>query len=120
VTVENIRMRPARQMIKKFIARINTLSTMQIMWLCCVVGLGCMLGGMSIFNAGGFTKPIGAVLVSLSFLFYGLIGVPMIIRRELPWNIPVRGGIAVVQGIGLVVIGTVGFIILFIVLLGGM
>ena len=107
-------------MIKKFLTRLNTMSTMQLMWLCGLVGLGFMLVGMLIFNAGGLTKLIGAVLISLGFIFYGLIGVPMIIRRELPWLIPIRGRQAVVQGISLVVVGIMGSIILCIVIFGGM
>ena len=107
-------------MIRKFLARLNAMSTTQLMWLCGLVGLGLILGGMRIFNAGGLTKLIGALFIPLGFLFYGLIGAPMIIRRELPWQIPIRGRLAVVQGISLVVVGIVGSIILCIIMLGGM
>jgi hypothetical protein len=96
------------------------MSTMKLMWLCGIVGLGFMLGGMFIFNLGGLGKPIGGFFIPLGFLVSGLIGLPMIKRRELPWNIPIRGHIAVVQGRALLVTGIVLSVFLWIVILGGM
>jgi hypothetical protein len=107
-------------MIKDFLTRLNTMSTMKLMWLCGLVGLGFMLGGMFVFNTGGFGKQIGGFFLPLGFLVWGLIGIPMIIRRELPWSIPIRGRIAVVQGIVLLVTGIVLSVFLWIVTLGGL
>ena len=107
-------------MIKDFLTRLNTMSTMKLMWLCGIVGLGFMLGGMYIFNTGGLGKPIGGFLLPLGFLVWGLIGLPMIKRRELPWNTPIRGHIAVVQGRVLLGAGIVLSVFLWIVFLGGM
>ena len=96
------------------------MSTMKLMWLCSVVGLGFILGGMVILNTGGLGKPIGGFFLPLGFLVWGLIGIPMIIRRELPWSIPIRGRMAVVQGIVLLVTGIVLSVFLWIVILGSM
>jgi hypothetical protein len=107
-------------MIKAFLTRLHTISTIKLVWLCGVVGLAFILGGMFLFNAGGLAKPIGGFFIPLGFLVCCLTGIPMIMRRELPWNNVIRGRIAVVQGVVLLVVGIVLSVLLWVVLLGGM
>ncbi len=106
-------------MIKKILVHLNTMSTIKLIGLCMIAGLGFILGGVLLASAGGVGKLIGGFFVPLGFLFLGLMGVPMIIRRELPWLITIRGWLAVAEGVILVVFGIIASVILWIVILGG-
>jgi hypothetical protein len=106
-------------MFKNLLARLNTFSTMKLIWLCILIGLGFVVGGILIASIGGVAMQIGGFFFPLGFLCWGLTGVPMIIRRELPWLITVRGWPAVFEGVVLVIAGILSSVILWIVILGG-
>jgi len=76
------------------------------------VGMASLTIGAFIGNAGPVANFIGRLLIVLGFFAFGLMGLPMMIRREMPWLIHVRGWIAVVEGVGLLVCGWVAAIIM--------
>lgn len=67
-------------------------------------------------SAGYRDTPAQSILSGVTFLLWGSMGLPMIIRKEIPWASTAPGWVAVVQGAILILIGwgiALGFVILW-------
>jgi hypothetical protein len=66
-------------------------------------------------SAGYIDTPIQRFLLILTFFLLGFMGLPMIVRKETPWFITLKGWVAIVQGVVLMLIWwgiDIGFVIL--------
>jgi hypothetical protein len=102
-------------MFKKIINSLSKWETIHLVMLPVAIGLLPLFGFLLLGSAGYRDTPIQYFLVSLMFFSWGFMGLPMIVRKEVPWLIVFRGWVAVVEGVALLVMGwglAIGFMVI--------
>lgn len=88
--------------MKKHIS-FSRINTRVLIAIPVVLGFFCI--GIQLFVFKAYTgKFIEDLLISFTFFFWGLSGVPMIVRKEAPGFLP-SGIFAVIEGVILVILG---------------
>jgi len=107
-------------MLNKFFSRFSKMKTFDLIKIPLVVGFIFTFASILLYGrAGYFGNLIGSFLISFAFFSWGFIGLPMIIRKEMPWLITIRGWWAVVEGVAFLIIFWGGAIVFFVSLLSG-
>lgn len=65
--------------------------------------LGFIIIGVQLSVVNMFSKTVQDILISLTFFFWGMSGIPMIVRKEAPGYL-LRGSLAIAQGIILLIV----------------
>ena len=102
-------------MLKYMIQHLYGMKTSHLVLLPMILSLMPILILVWLGSAGSRHTPLQNTLSCITFFLWGCVGLPMIIRKEMPWFVTMRGWAAVVQGIILVSIGwgtAMGFVIL--------
>ena len=87
-------------MFKKLIVRCSTMATVDLIKIPLAIGFLFSVASMALFSSTSHLgKLTGGILLSVAFFVWGLMGLPMIIRKEMPWLIMVRGWFAVLEGV---------------------
>ena len=105
-------------MFSKLISRLSSKSTSDLIKIPFVTGL--LLMGTSIVLLDRTPQSrnlVSGLLIPLGFFAWGFAGIPMIIRKEMPWLIIIKGWFAVLEGIAILVTCWGVAIILSVVLL---
>jgi hypothetical protein len=92
-------------MSKKIFAVLSKMKTIHLVMLPVIIGILIILIALGVARLGSIGNQIGGFLLAFGLFVIGLMGLPMIIRKEIPWLVTIRGWIAVVEGIILLVIG---------------
>ena len=92
-------------MFKKIFNYFSKWETLSLVLLPIGIGLLPLFAFFSLGSLGYRGTSIGGFLLSLTTLCWGFMGVPMIIRKQVPWLITIRGWPAVLEGIILTLIG---------------
>ncbi len=86
-------------MFKRIVNFLSTLQTIHLILLPVAISL-LPLAVFGVLGSAGYRgTPLQGLLLLLVIFLWGLMGVPMIIRKEVPWLMAIRGSLAVVQGI---------------------
>jgi hypothetical protein len=94
-------------MFKKFIAFFSRMTTKRLLDLFLLIGLALwILSGVFLYIA----PYIGGLLFILGLVAFGFMGLIIIVRKEFPWIIPIKGWLAVVEGVIFLVFGWVAAI----------
>jgi hypothetical protein len=102
-------------MFKKIISSLSKTKTINLVMLPVAIGISIILVSLVVADTGHIGNKIGGFLLSLGLFVLGFMGLPMIIRKEVPWLITIRGWIAVVEGVILLLIwwgAAIGFVTL--------
>lgn len=103
-------------MLKTITNSRNAMRTGHLVMLPLIVGLLLILILVVLRYAGYQNTVAQNIVAGLTFFLWGCTGLPMIIRKEIPWFTRAPGWVAVVQGVLLLIIGwtiALGFAILF-------
>jgi hypothetical protein len=76
---------------KKIINALSNKGTLYLVMLPAVIGMMVMLIALGISSTGHIGHQIGSFLLPLGLFVWGFMGLPMIIRKEVPWLITIRG-----------------------------
>lgn len=93
---------------------LSTMKTIHLIMLPMVLSLVPIIILVWIGSAGYRQTLAQNILSCITFFLWGCVGLPMIVRKEVPWLVTVRGWVAVVEGVILLLIGwviAIGFII---------
>ncbi len=91
-------------MFKKAIKLLSKMETLHLILLPVAIGILIILISLGLTSTGYIGHQIGSFLLPLGLFVLGFMGLPMIVRKEVPWLITIKGGIAVVEGIVLLLI----------------
>ena len=86
-------------MLKKIRNILARMETRYLILLPLLIGAVPLIILFSLPKAEYSGTPVAEFLILLTFFTWGLMGLPMIIRKEAPWLIPITGWLAVVEGI---------------------
>ena len=99
------------QMLKRLISLVSEIQTIYLVLVPAAIAL--LIIWLTLEFGGG------DLLIPLALFVWGFMGLPMIIRREVPWLITIRGRIAVLEGIVVMVLSWAAAFIILAALLGG-
>jgi len=100
-------------MLRKILREISSARTIHLVIIPFVIGLILMLLAWELGGRKGMEHYIGGLLLSLAFFVWGFMGLPIILRKEIPWLITIKGWFAVVEGVVLMLTAwVVAFILL--------
>ncbi len=99
-------------MVDRLVSRFSLITTYQLVMIPLAVAITLLTIGAFILGAGPPANFIGRLLIILGFFALGLMGLPMVIRRELPWLIHLKGWPAAIEGVALLICGWAATIIL--------
>jgi len=97
-------------MFNRLIYWLSHTTTYKLVMIPLAVGMASLTIGAFIGGAGSVANFIGRLLIVLGFFAFGLMGLPMVIRKEMPWLIHIKGWPAVIEGVALLVCGWVASI----------
>ncbi len=90
-------------MTKRLISTLSNMQTSRLIALPLIIGVLLMFTSMLLLIGSNLLgKFLGVYLLPAAFFVWGSTGLPMIIRREMPWLFFVTGWLAVAEGIILV------------------
>jgi len=104
-------------MFKKIIYILSNMKTQHLVVLPIAIGISVLLIALGLGKTSHIGNQIGRFLLPLGFFVWGFTGLPMILRKEVPWLITIRGWAAVAQGVFLMLGSWSIAIILLVVLL---
>ncbi len=91
-------------MFEKIVNSLSRMKTIHLVMLPVLSGLVPIFIFLWLGSAGYRDTSMQYFLLILTFFLWGFMGLPMIIRKEVPWLITIRGWPAVAEGILLVLI----------------
>lgn len=92
-------------MFKKIINSLSKMETIHLVLLPVAIGILIILLSIGLAGIGAIGRQIGDMLLPIGLFILGFMGLPMIIRQEVPWLKTIRGWIAVVEGSILLLMG---------------
>ena len=86
-------------MFKKLLSIISNMKTIYLVLFPVALGVLLILIFLGLAKIGDGENQAGSFLIPFAFFIWGFTGLPMIIRKEVPWLITIRGWLAVAEGI---------------------
>lgn len=86
-------------MFKKIVNILSAMKTIYLVLIPVALGILLILISLGLAMISQSANQIGNFLIPFAFFIWGFTGLPMIVRKEVPWLITVRGWLAVAEGI---------------------
>ncbi|HVN14509.1 MAG TPA: hypothetical protein VMT73_02120 [Anaerolineales bacterium] len=91
-------------MLNKIINALSKWKTIHLVMLPVAIGLIPLVIFLLLGSAGYRGTSMQGLLLVFTFFIWGFMGLPMVIRKEMPWLIIFRGWIAIIEGVALMLV----------------